>query len=55
MELADKIKLIDDLIREDPEHTIRDYLEYLNEIEGIERREEIRRAIQNLGMQKYRA
>lgn len=35
MTLADRIKLIDDMIREDPQYTIRDYLDMVAEIEQI--------------------
>lgn len=35
MNLPDRIKLVDDMIREDPQYTIRDYLEVVAEIEQI--------------------
>jgi len=38
MTLPEKIKLIDALIRENPETTIKEYLEDLYEIERIERK-----------------
>jgi hypothetical protein len=37
MTLGQKIRLIDDLIREDSDHNIRDYLETVAEIENIEK------------------
>ena len=37
MNLHNKISLVDDLIREDSEATIKDFIEVLNEIEEIER------------------
>lgn len=38
MTLAEKIKLIDDMIEENPEVTIRDYIELVKEIKGIQSR-----------------
>lgn len=37
MELEDKIKMIDQLIKENPDNTIRDYLDLLKEVETIEK------------------
>lgn len=53
MELADKIALVNDLIKENEEATIREYLDALKEIESIEYREVLRNAIQSI--QKHRA
>lgn len=36
MNLSEKIELINDLIKENPDNTIKDFLEIILEIEGIE-------------------
>lgn len=41
MTLEQKIKLIDDLIAEDSDHNIRDYLDILEEIEHIENQQDM--------------
>ena len=42
MTLCEKIKLIDELIREDPDHTIKDYLELVDELMGIQKTEYVK-------------
>lgn len=37
MKLSDRIQLIDDMIRENPDYTIKDYLELVKELEGIKK------------------
>lgn len=39
MKLKEKIRLIDDMIREDPESTIADYIHLLSDIQSIEQNE----------------
>lgn len=47
MNLKDKIKLCNDLIKENEESTIKDFIEAVNEIEGIEKtRDEDRKLIE---------
>jgi hypothetical protein len=43
MTLADKISLIDQMIRENSDYTIRDYLSHVKEIESVENSMEIKR------------
>lgn len=37
MKLTDKIKMIDDMIKENPDCTVKDYLEVLTDVESIEK------------------
>lgn len=45
MNLSDQIKLIDDLIRENPEHTIRDFMETIADIDKIKPESEMNKPV----------
>jgi hypothetical protein len=45
MTLAEKISLVDQFIKKEPDTTIKDFLEAVKEIEGIEKIDKIKKAI----------